>query len=104
MKQLLLAVLVLTAVSCAADDDLKYQKVRTEVSIPSVNHEPSSAQLQYMAYCNAEERALTGWVDSRSEAESAASSYRGEHPGRDCSVLWRQKPGTQKLIPKYPKG
>ena len=66
MKQLLLAVLVLTAVSCAADDDLKYQKVRTEVSVPSVNHEPSSGQLQYMAYCNAEERAFRGWPASQS--------------------------------------
>ncbi|HVE43481.1 MAG TPA: hypothetical protein VNM14_26620 [Planctomycetota bacterium] len=104
MKKLLLAGLVLTAVSCATDDDLKYQKVRTEVQVPSVHNEPSGGQLQYMAYCNAEERALSGWVDSRSEAESAASSYRSEHPGRDCSILWRQKPGTQKLIPKYPKG
>ncbi len=104
MKKLLLAGLVLTAVSCAADDDLKYQKVRTEVQVPSVHNEPSGGQLQYMAYCNAEERALSGWVDSRSEAESAASAYRSEHPDRICSILWRQKPGTQKLIPKYPKG
>ena len=104
MKKLLLAGLALTAVSCAADDDVKYQKVRTEVSVPSVNHEPSSGELQYMAYCNAEERALTGWVDSRSEAQSAANSYHSEHPDRECSVLWRQKPGTQKLVPKHPRG
>ena len=104
MKHLLLAALVMSAVSCAEDEGLRYQKVRTEVDIPRVNHEPSSGQLQYMAYCNAEERALTGWVDSRSEAESAASSYRSQRPDRDCSILWRQKPGTQKLIPKHPKG
>jgi len=105
MKQLLLAALVLSAVSCATDDDYpKHQRVRTEVSIPSVNHDPQSNQIQYMAFCNAEERALTGWVDSRSEAESAASTYRSEHPDRDCSILWRQKPGTQKLVPKHPKG
>jgi hypothetical protein len=104
MKKLLLAGLVLSAVSCAEDDGLKYQKVETQVPIPNVNNEPGGGQIQYMAYCNAEERALTGWVESRSEAESAASSYRSEHPGRDCSILWRQKPGTQKMIPKYPKG
>jgi len=104
MKKLLLAGLVLSAVSCAEDEGLKYQRVQTEVEVPRVHNEPSSNQLQYMAYCNAEERALTGWVDSRSEAESAASSYRSEHPDRICSILWRQKPGTQKMIPKYPKG
>jgi len=104
MKHLFLAAIVLSAVSCATDDEIRYQKVRTEVQIPSVNHEPSSGQLQYMAYCNAEERALTAWVDSRSEAESAASSYRSQHPDRDCSVLWRQKPGTQKMVPKHPRG
>ena len=104
MKHLLLAAVVLCAVSCANDDELRYQKVQTRVDVPSVNHEPSSGQIEYMAYCNAEERALTGWTDSRSEAESAASSYRSEHPDRDCSILWRQKPGTQKMIPKYPKG
>ena len=104
MKHLLLAALLVTAVSCASDDDLKYQKVHTEVQVPSVRHEPDSNQVQYMAYCNAEERALTGWVDSRSEADSAASAYHREHPDRDVSILWRQKPGTQKMIPKHPKG
>jgi hypothetical protein len=104
MKHLLLAAFVMTAASCAQEEGLKYQKVQTQVQVPDVNHEPSGGQLQYMAYCNAEERALTGWVDSRSEAESAASSYRSQHPDRDCSILWRQKPGTQKLIPKHPKG
>ena len=105
MKHLLLAALVMTAVSCAAEDDgTRYQKVRTEVQIPDVRNEPTGNDIQYMAYCNIEERALTGWVDSRSEAESAAGSYRSEHPDRPCCVLWRQKPGTQKLIPKYPKG
>jgi hypothetical protein len=103
MKKLLLAALVLSAVSCAADDDLKYQKVRTEVETPRVNHD-TGGELQYMAYCNAEERALSGWLDSRSEAESVAGAYRSEHPDRVCSVLWRQKPGTQKLVPKYPRG
>jgi hypothetical protein len=104
MKQLLLAAVVMTAVSCASDDGLKYQKVQTEVSVPSVNHEPGGGEIQYMAYCNLEERALSGWVDSRSEAESAVSAYRSEHPDRSCSILWRQKPGTQKMVPKYPRG
>ena len=103
MKKLLLAGLVLSAASCAEDDGLRYQKVQTEVPIPSVNHE-TGGELQYMAFCNAEERALSGWLDSRSEAESAASAYRSEHPDRDCCVLWRQKPGTQKMIPKHPRG
>ena len=93
----------MSTVSCALHHEPKYQPVETVVSIPSVNNEPSGNQIQYMAYCNAEERALTGWVDSRSEAESAAGSYRSEHPGRDCSVLWRQKPGTEDG-PQGPRG
>lgn len=104
MKHLVLAALVLTAVSCAAEDDYKYQKVRTEVSVPDVRVEPSGSEIQYMAYCNIEERALTDWVDSRSEAESKAHEYMGEHPDRPCTILWRQKPGTQRLVPKYPRG
>jgi hypothetical protein len=104
MKHLFLAAIVMSAVSCATDDELYYQKVQTRVDVPSVNHEPSGGEIQYMAFCEAEERALTGWVDSRSEAESAASSYRSQHPDRPCCVLWRQKPGTQKMMPKYPRG
>src|SRR2546427_13104673 len=102
MKHLLLAAGLLSAVSCSLHEEPRYHPVHTEVTPPSVRMEPEGNQIQYMAYCNAEERALTDWVDSRSEAESAAGRYRGEHPDRDCSILWRQKPGTQKLVPKHP--
>ena len=105
MKQLLLAALVMSAVSCATDEDkLEIQRVRTHVDTPDVRNEPEGQDIQYMAYCIAEERALSGWVNSRSEAASKASDYRSEHPDRECTILWRQKPGTQKLEPKHPKG
>jgi hypothetical protein len=94
MKHLLLAALLLGAVSCRHDDDaLKYEKVRVDRYEPDVRVEPQGENLEYMAFCTAEGRALSGWVGSRSEAQSAASSYHSEHPDRDCTVLWRQKPG-----------
>jgi hypothetical protein len=101
MKHLLLAALLLCAVSCASDDDsLKYQKVRMEVSQPDVHIEPDGRNMQYMAYCHDEERALSGWMDSRSEAESKAREYTSEHPDRKYSILWRQKPGGR-MVPRF---
>lgn len=100
MKKLLpLAALLLGAVSCRHEDDsLQYEKVRVDRYQPEVHIYPEG-ELQYMAFCTDEGRALGPWVDSKSEAESKASSYHGEHPDRDCTVLWRQKPGV-KVRPK----
>ena len=102
MKQLLAAALLLCAVSCSTSTDVEYRGVRTVVHPPDVNHE-TGGDLQYMAYCLDAERALSGWCDSRSEAQSAASSYKSEHPDRSTTILWRQKPGGR-LIPKHPRG
>ncbi len=106
MKQLLLAALVLTAASCAAEDDsLKYQKVRLDPAAQETPPMPSETRnLQYMAWANDEGRALSGWVDSRGEAESKAHDYASEFPGRGWIILWRQKPGTEPMVPKYPRG
>ena len=105
MKPLALAALLLSLASCGIQDatQIEQRRVRTEVDTPSVHNEPSGDQLQYMAYCNAEERALSDWCDSRSEAESKMSSYRSEHPDRAYSILWRQKP-TGRMTPKHPRG
>jgi Tfp pilus assembly protein PilP len=98
MKHLLLAGVLLGIVSCRHDDDsLKYEKVQVERYEPDVRIEPQGENLQYMAFCTDEGRALGPWVDSRSEAQSAASSYHGEHPDRDCTVIWREKPGKLKF-------
>jgi hypothetical protein len=97
MKHLLLAGLLLGVVSCSHEDDsLKYEKVQVDHYEPDVRVEPQGENLQYMAFSSGEGRALGPWVDSRPEAQSTASSYNSEHPGRDCTVIWRQKPG--KLI------
>lgn len=94
MKHLLLAGLLLGAASCAHDDEgLKYEKVHVDRYEPDVRVEPVGDNLEYMAFCTSEGRALSGWVASRSEAQSAASAYHSEHADRDCTVLWRQKPG-----------
>jgi len=99
MKQLLLAAVVLGLVSCAGEsDELKYQKVEADRYHPEIHIEPEGS-LQYMAFCTDEGRALGPWVDSKSEAQSRAGEYRGEHPDRECTVLWRQKPAGR-LIPK----
>lgn len=102
MKNLLIAALLLCAVSCSTSTDVKYHGVRTEVHPPDVNHE-TGGDLQYMAYSLVEERALSDWCNSRSEAQSAASSYQSEHPDRAVTILWRQKPGGR-LIPRHPRG
>jgi hypothetical protein len=102
MKHLLLAALVMSAVSCALDEPNQDQRrVRTVVQIPEVRNEPEG-NVQYMAFCNDEDRALTGWVDSRSEAESKGREYISEFPDRTYSILWRQKPGGR-LVPKHPR-
>ena len=101
MKQLLIAALLMCAVSCSTSTEIEYREVRTVVNPPDVNHD-TGGDLQYMAYCLDEERALTGWC-SRSEASSAASSYRSEHPDRTTTILWRQKPLARE-IPKHPRG
>jgi len=99
MKQLLLAALALGLASCAQDDDsLKYEKVQVDRYTPDIRIEPQGENLQFMALCSDEGRALTDWVDSRSEAQSKASEYHGEHPDRECTVVWRQKPG--RMVPK----
>jgi len=101
MKILLpLAALVLGAVSCSHEDDaIKYEKVQVDMYHPDVHVYPEG-ELQYMAFCSDEGRALSPWLDSKSEAESKASGYHGDHPDRECTVLWRQRPGSQKLVPK----
>ena len=99
MKHLLLAAVVLGLASCAKDDDsLKYEKVRAERYQPDIRLEPQGT-CQYMAFCTDEGRALSGWLDSRSEAQSKASEYHGEHPDRECTVLWREKPAGR-VVPK----
>lgn len=105
MKPIALAALLMSLASCAIEDaqHIEQRRVRTEVETPSVRNEPSGEGIQYMAYCNTEERALSDWVDNRSEAESKVSAYRSEHPDRACSVLWRQKP-VGRMVPKYPRG
>jgi hypothetical protein len=99
MKQLLIAAAALALASCAPEDDsLKYEKVHVDRYQPDVHVEPQGT-CQFMAFCTDEGRALSGWLDSRSEAQSKASEYHGEHPDRECTVLWREKPAGR-LVPK----
>jgi len=103
MKHLLIPAVLLCAASCGYEDiSIKQRDVHTVVNPPDVNHD-TGGDLQWMAYCLDEERALTGWCDSRGEAQSAASSYNSEHPDRKTTILWRQKP-TERMIPKHPRG
>lgn len=50
---------------------------------------PDSGELQYMAICNLESKALTGWEDYSGIAASAAGSHPEWHR---CIVIWREKP------------
>ena len=103
MKLLTTAVLLLGCLSCGYEDlSIRYRPVRTEVDVPSVNHD-TGGELQYMVYSLDEERALSGWEDSRSAAQSKASEYISAHPDRGWTILWRQKPGGR-LVPKHPRG
>ena len=61
---------------------------------------PDSKDVEFMAFCPEEQRALTAWV-GRSEAESAVAEHEGKAKeqklvenrayGHDSYVLWRQK-------------
>jgi len=102
MKKLLAVALLMCAVSCSTSTEVRYRGVQTEVQPPDVNHE-TGGDLEFMAWCSDSERALSGWVHSRSEAQSKASEYTSEYPGRHTVILWRQKPGGR-LIPKHPRG
>jgi len=102
MKNLLIAGILMCAVSCSTSTDIEYHGVRTQVHPPDVNHD-TGGDLQYMAYCLDEERALSDWCNSRSEAQSKAGEYQSEHPDRKTTILWRQKPGGR-LIPRHPRG
>ncbi len=61
---------------------------------------PGSDDVEFMAFCPQEQRALTAWV-SRADAESAVSEHEGKAReqkvvedrsyGHDSYVLWRQK-------------
>ena len=106
MKQLLLAVMLASGISCTIEGDVPQQRpVHTVVYPESLNSMPSDTRdLQYMAWASAEGRTLSDWCDSRSEAESKGHEYEREHSGRDIIILWRQKPGSEPWIPKHPKG
>ena len=103
MKHLLLAVLVLGCASCGYEDlSIEYRPVRTHVDVPSVGSD-TGGDLQYMVYCVDEERAWSGWKDSRSAAQSEASEHISAHPDRAWYFVWRQKP-TARMVPKHPRG
>ena len=64
---------------------------------------PGEGNLQYMAWAAAEDRALSGWLNSRSDAESIGRDYGSRFPDRPWTVLWRGRP-AEKMTPKHPKG
>ena len=51
-----------------------------------------SGDLQYMVMNVEDARALTDWLDSRSEAEGFQSSWRSKYPNFSSYIVWRQKP------------
>ena len=103
MKLLLTAVLLLGCVSCGYEDlSIEYRPVRTHVDVPSVNND-TGGDLQYMVYCIDEDRAWSGWEDSKSAAQSKAGEQISAHPDRAWTILWRQKPGGR-MVPKHPRG
>jgi hypothetical protein len=69
---------------------------------------PDTKDLEFMAFCPEEQRALTAWLGSRGEAESAVAEHEGKAKeqkviedkvyGHDSYVIWRQK------TPSDPRG
>jgi hypothetical protein len=72
-----------------ARDHVPYQEpVTVDHAIPT----PSSPDLQYMVMNVEDARALTNWLDSRSEAESFRSDWASKYPNFGSYIVWRQKP------------
>jgi len=53
---------------------------------------PDSEELQYMALCVFEGRALTAWLVSRGDAISEAYDHSSRGHSHTSTVVWRQRP------------
>jgi hypothetical protein len=62
----------------------EHEQIRVEI--------PDSENLQYLAFCVDEQASVSGWMDSQSEAESAASDHVDRREGHRWHLLWREKP------------
>ncbi len=94
----LLALALLAAAGCHAPKDWDPEEARELVPpLEPVVVEydvriPDGPPLQYMAMQVDDNRALSPWLDSRSEAESAGREWSSKARGLDWYVIWRQKP------------
>ena len=94
----LLALGLLAAAGCYAPKDWDPEDARDHVPQTepvTVDHRidtPSGENLQYMVMNVEDAKALTNWLDSRSEAESFQSDWRSKYPNFNSYILWRKKP------------
>jgi hypothetical protein len=65
---------------------------RPEVAVDYAVETPDGPGLQYMVMNVENSKALTDWLDSRSEAESFQSDWRSKYPTFSSYIVWRKKP------------
>jgi hypothetical protein len=85
-------------------DDPKPEVIPVEVDATPehpVIEIPSGAAVQYLAWAVDEDRALGAWTDSLDEARTRGAEYQDRHPQWAWTLLWRQKPDSRPLIPRY---
>ena len=94
----LLALVLLAAAGCYHPRDWDPAEAREIVPpyVPVVvDHEiatPPGPGLQYLVLQVEDQRALTPWLDSASEAESAGREWGAKWPGYGWYIIWREKP------------
>ena len=97
--------LLVAAVGCGGGGDMWTDSTNYDdaISVPMVTPgSPSQVDLQYLAMCVEENKAVCNWQDSEGSASSAGSTHAGKTFGHRFQILMRQKPWYP-MVPDYPK-
>ena len=107
MKHLLAFGLLLAAVGCGGggggiweDSSGNYDDVTAAPMVTAGS--PTEVDLQYLALCIEESKAVCNWQDSEGSASSAGSAHSSKTFGHRTQILMRQKPWFP-MVPDYPK-
>lgn len=101
MKTLSTGLSLLALAACGYTSDLDDPKPEVaQISVDTTPEElriavPEGPGIQYLAWSSSEEKALSEWVSSLSDAESKGEEYHEKYPTWTWTILWREKPGFQ---------
>jgi hypothetical protein len=106
MKTTLPALALLALAACGYQSELEdpkpeYPPITIENEPGRLDIEPPPGPgIQYIAWSIAEDKALTGWVDSLDEARRVGAEYHDKYPDWGWTLLWRAKPDSKPLTPR----